>query len=339
MRRRLKYAVMVPALLAVMLTGCSEVDTDPPSDVTNDAATLKGTVSCNKGTSWWDTESGHWYFRWRPTFGPVVVGPWVNGPVREFNCYLFMQYYGMTGSSTGPVSVTHRVTGLPSIQPTSKYRYIYQLCGDVTSPDLERAGNDLPESCLSADGTWHPASEEPRPPFYGATEFDGFGATYNPATDAGQSWAGGTDGEATLPREYGAGTGWDCGTAGMARVIEGAGLRIARSTLRQSLCWGTGHNRGRFKNYAGQTFYGQDISVFGTAVGWKADGAWSGVGPQVQNGKLLVTRVLKYHVCFPMDPIFGSCISTTATYYHHLKIWVWVNSNNQGRIATEGRLE
>jgi hypothetical protein len=162
---------------------------------------------------------------------------------------------------------------------------------------------------------------------------------YDPAADPGQSWVNTPDGDYVMPRQYGAGTDFYCGYTNQTRLIKGlAGWVRARSYMKQDLCWGTGHNRGSYKNIQ-QPYTTQDITNYGKVGGWQADGVVGGVGPQVENGKVLVMRNLQYHTCFPPESVitFGICFDRHE-YFHHIKFLIWVNQDNVAMVRKTGNL-
>jgi hypothetical protein len=288
--------VIASAALVVFVSACSG-ETDPATDISGTSAVLNGKVSCDAG------QSGAVWWKYRDDREASLPGAgWRYVTSQPYACYV----------DVPPTPISTTITGLTPGSP-----YSFELCTSV--------GNNLPPTifCWDKNGNAHDNSV--------AGDDDHFTtAAYDPAADPGQAWTTSPEDPdpdgISLPRESGAGTDYYCGWIPKSYVtVDSVGLKAFKGSMGPThMCWGTGHNRGTYKN-VDQPLTQGEVSAWGEYTGWRYDGVVAAKGPYTENGKEKWMRLLQFHAC---EPPKGPCTVTTRTYQIQFNNTVWVDQNN-----------
>lgn len=357
MRRLLLLALVLPIL---GLTACGG-HTDPATNVSSNSATLHATLSCKDG------EEGIWGFMYRGAnwpgaeVGPYAV-PWQKEPQNATpHIYKCSSQYGGANGYLKP-GTYHPAITVNNLQPDTKY-YV-EICGSLGlqfidpnpldpndgwhPPQMgcwDKNGNFVKDDTFKAptsnDTTFTTAPFPDSSGIAGNNAVPSFNVAPSPdPIETGEIGPLPVDSSGCFGDQAcasGVGTKWFCTNhpIRMGKTIF-AKWAIFRGTLNeQSYCWGTGHNRGQYLNY-GNAFVTHDTTLYGeTVVGVVYDDVVGSLGPQVQNGKLVMWRVLKFHTCNP--PIGALPIHACFArhdYYLTLKIVDWTRTDNTNVYKT-----
>lgn len=333
MKRLLLVGLALPLLA---LTACSG-HSDPATNIVQvnaatgeSKATVWATAKCDPG------EYGWYVFRYRGTdWGSQ---PWADvSTPKAWDC----RNQGGTSVAPGTYHMSDTVTNLAA---NSVYRF--QYCAGLGDPINGFGGRRDLHACVNAKGELisdnASATSNPYNDDWIVTKPANVGADpAQPNTDT-------ADGDAIQAKTSfqcedtatacasGVGTGWACGPFsykksqwyGWGNIVTGP-YKAWTAKVFGSWCWGTGKNRGRYKDYSGIGTNG-DVTFVGQGYGWEHDGLEGLSGPTVQNGKLSFMRNVGFHKCTPpawsVKP-FHACIIKNDDNMK-MQVTLWVDSTN-----------
>lgn len=307
----MRRLLLVPAalLLVVLVTGCTGKVTGASNVHQYDAAgryqaDLHATATCKSDEWGWE------WFRVRGVDWPAEV-PWQYEPApHAWDC----RSGALNPGKAGTYNITHTMKNLA---PAETYRVQWGggCCGDIIDPEpLDPNVGKTP-----VKGWWTGTGALVGDSNVGNGFNDAFFTTgaVNPAFDPDQAitdspadtsdWSFGKTSftcEDTLTAcASGVGTGWACGP--FPKITKGHFYNKPYGMIGEmwhaymfgSYCWGTGHYRGKFKNFSIGT--NGDPTTVGDGWDWSYDGIESQSGPTVANGKVSWYRTYGFHQCKP----------------------------------------